>query len=393
QRIFGSILAVTVALMLVALFSQDRWLFILCMSLWLAFCTYMTGGARNNYFWLCAGFIASIIAMNAVPDPDHAFSLATSRLLETGLGIASYSLVAALLWPARREEPAPAADGVSTFFPDTERLEMALRVFILYWIAFLAVVYIPDFPRGLGFLTLFGALAMIKASTPQLPVTSLYRPVFTAILVSALLYMLLMPRLEGFSQLGLLIFVYATLACYVYHLPQHALDRIFALIIFGALAAISNDQAYTFTQVASVALQFLCILLLLVIADYLPVPTDARHTVLRMLARFQRSADALVGEQPAGSLDWLQRWRAARDRYEMATLPDKISPWLERVKPTLDEAAAAELDSLHGAMVEVRDAFDLASPQAERPATGAALQKFSSTCAMMGLAAWREPRF
>jgi hypothetical protein len=205
--------------------------------------------------------------------------------------------------------------------------------------------------------------------------------------------MLLMPRLEGFSQLGLLIFVYATLACFVYHLPQHALDRIFALIIFGALAAISNDQAYTFTQVASVALQFLCILLLLVIADYLPVPTDARHTVLRMLARFQRSADALVGEQPAGSLDWLQRWRAARDRYEMATLPDKISPWLERVKPTLDEAAAAELDSLHGAMVEVRDAFDLASPQAERPATGAALQKFSSTCAMMGLAAWREPRF
>ena len=394
QRILGSILAATVALVLVALFSQERWFFILCMSLWLAFCTYMTGGARNSYFWLCAGFVASIIAMNAVPDPVHAFSLAVSRLLETGLGIASYTVVAAFMWPARREAASP-EDAATTrfFFPDPERLEMALRVFILYWTGFLAVVYIPDFPGGLAFLTLFGALAMIKASTPQLPVSSLYRPVFTAILASALIYMLLMPRLEGFSQLGLLIFGYATAACYYFHAPRHALDRVFALVVFAALTGISNEQAYTFTAVASVTLQFLCILLLLVIADYLPVQTDPRHTVLRMLARFERSARALAGEQPAATPGWLQRWQAARDRHEVATLPGKIAPWLERVKPGLDEAALAELESLHTAMGEVRDALaqDAAPEQSSVPRS--ALENFAGTCAMMDFDAWREPRF
>ena len=38
-RIFGTLVAVVVALTIIALFPQDRWLFTLLLSVWVGFCT------------------------------------------------------------------------------------------------------------------------------------------------------------------------------------------------------------------------------------------------------------------------------------------------------------------------------------------------------------------
>ena len=99
-RMFGTLLAVLVSLTLIALFAQQRWAFILCLSAFAGFCCYMMSGSKRAYFWQVAGFVVVIICMDAGPDPINAFNTAILRAEETGLGILVYSLVAIFLWPS-----------------------------------------------------------------------------------------------------------------------------------------------------------------------------------------------------------------------------------------------------------------------------------------------------
>jgi uncharacterized membrane protein YccC len=99
MRMFGTLIAVVVALMLIALFPQDRWLFMLFLSIYMGFCTYLMTGPKRQYFWNVCGFVCVIICMGSGPDPVNAFETAILRAEETGLGILVYSLVAILLWP------------------------------------------------------------------------------------------------------------------------------------------------------------------------------------------------------------------------------------------------------------------------------------------------------
>ena len=98
-RMLGTLVGAGVALTLIALFSQERWLFILFLSVWLGFCTYWMGGKKHQYFWHVCGFVCVIICMDAGPNSADAFNIAVLRTQETGLGILVYSLIALLLWP------------------------------------------------------------------------------------------------------------------------------------------------------------------------------------------------------------------------------------------------------------------------------------------------------
>lgn len=98
MRLLGTVVAGIASLILIALFPQDRWLFIFALSLYIGFCTYMMGAAKYQYFWFVCGYVCIIVALEAGPNPVNAFHLATLRAQETGLGILVYSVVTALLW-------------------------------------------------------------------------------------------------------------------------------------------------------------------------------------------------------------------------------------------------------------------------------------------------------
>ena len=98
-RMFGTVVAAVVALVLLALFPQDRWLFILALSAYVGFCTYMMGGKKNSYFWNVCGFVCVIICLEAGADASQAFTLAVLRAQQTCLGILIYSLISIFLWP------------------------------------------------------------------------------------------------------------------------------------------------------------------------------------------------------------------------------------------------------------------------------------------------------
>ena len=98
-RMLGTFLAVAVAFLLIALFPQARWIFMVALSLWLGLCTYMALGSQHSYFWRVGGFVSAIICVSAVTASTGAFEIGMLRAQQTGLGILVYSLVALLIWP------------------------------------------------------------------------------------------------------------------------------------------------------------------------------------------------------------------------------------------------------------------------------------------------------
>jgi len=98
-RMLGTLVAVLAALTLLALFPQQRWMFMLVLSLYVGFCTYMVTGKRYQYFWFVSAFVCMIIAFESGTQSQQAFNIAMLRAQETGLGILVYSLITVFLWP------------------------------------------------------------------------------------------------------------------------------------------------------------------------------------------------------------------------------------------------------------------------------------------------------
>jgi uncharacterized membrane protein YccC len=98
-RVFGTLFGAVVALALLAMFPQDRWAFLIAMSLFIAFCSYMMGGTTRWYFWFMAGITVPIVTVTGEPDAVNNFTRAVMRTQQTTLGIVVYSLVSVLVWP------------------------------------------------------------------------------------------------------------------------------------------------------------------------------------------------------------------------------------------------------------------------------------------------------
>ncbi len=100
-RIIGTLLGLTVMVALIALFNQERVLFMLCLAIWIGLCT--AGAARyrdfRGYACVLAGYTAVMIGLPATSHPDDAFMLALWRVLEISLGILCTGLVNGLILP------------------------------------------------------------------------------------------------------------------------------------------------------------------------------------------------------------------------------------------------------------------------------------------------------
>ena len=98
-RISGTLVAGVAALTLIALFSQERWWFMIALSVYVGVCTYMMMGKKNPYFYQVCAFVCVIICFDGAGDPVNSFQTAVTRIQETGMGIMVYSLVIVFLWP------------------------------------------------------------------------------------------------------------------------------------------------------------------------------------------------------------------------------------------------------------------------------------------------------
>ena len=560
-RMLGTLVAVAAALTIIALFPQDRWLFVLLLSIWAGFCTYMMGGGRHEYFWLVSGFVAVIISVQASSNSVDAFDIAILRAQETGLGILVYSLVAVLLWPSNsragfnhsaqslastqhrlyktylrlmngegnaaeaqplkteavreqtrfsqllaaaetdsyqiwelrrqwrryqrqavdlaetlerwRESSSdvrdldlqlllpnlaafdaeidgrfaqlermlanqapeqrprvmdltlneteartlshfhqaalavncsrlqhlerltfslfdslsdikgygqpiavtePPSSATSGALLDPDRLASVVRIMVIVWLSFLGVVYVTDIPGGVGIMNFSIPFGMIMATSPQMPVKTLFVPPFVSILAAGILYIFVMPQLSSFFGLGPMLFMVTFAICYLFAAPKQALGRVFGLVMFVVVTSIDNQQTYSFLTMANTALMFPLVFLILMVSAYFPFDLRSESTFLRLLRRFFRSGDYLMSTMrwdPQRSQTRPDRRRKAFHKHQLESLPQKLGAWapyidakvLSGTSPDQIQALVTAVQSLTYRMQELLEAR--ANPHAE----------------------------
>ena len=105
-RAIGTLAGSAFALVLVAMFPQQRVLFLGTLALWVALCA---GGAtlyRNfmSYGFVLAGYSAAIVVLPAITNPLLVFDSAAMRVSEVLLGIVVAGVVSDAVWPERLRE-------------------------------------------------------------------------------------------------------------------------------------------------------------------------------------------------------------------------------------------------------------------------------------------------
>lgn len=105
-RLCGTLVGTIMSVLVMALFAQTPWLFLLVLATWLGICTAASTLLRSawSYAFVLAGYTVVIIALPAISNPLNVFDQAVSRCTEISLGIACATLASALLWPQRVEQ-------------------------------------------------------------------------------------------------------------------------------------------------------------------------------------------------------------------------------------------------------------------------------------------------
>jgi len=230
-----------------------------------------------------------------------------------------------------REQPTAPREEV--FHPglalDPDRFAGVIRVIAGLWLAFLIWVYI-DPPGHSGFVVLTASMGLAFARSPQLRVSTVFLPVTLSCLFAGGLYLLVMPHLAGYMQLGTMIFVATFGIAYLLSEPRQALSRNMALVYFPVITSINNQQTYSFGQVANTTLESVLIIALLVVTWYIPYNRQPEKMFLRMLRRFFRQAGFLVSPptlslgQTTGAAKW---WERLRSRNDLLAIPNQLGTW------------------------------------------------------------------
>ncbi len=221
------------------------------------------------------------------------------------------------------------------FSLDRDHLDEALRVAASVWLMFLAIVYIPDVPAGLGALGIATRLALADTAMPTFSLTHLLGPVVAAMAGAFPFYILLMPQLSGFPELALAVSVVVFAIVYIFHEPRQALLRTIFAYLFFTLISVTNEQTYNFMHYATTATMWLVILSILAVTEYFPVSHQPDRVFLRLLNRFFRSCEFLLrlGRVPKQEYSLMQRWKTRFHAYEVVTLPAKLAQWGRSLPP------------------------------------------------------------
>jgi len=215
------------------------------------------------------------------------------------------------------------------FSLDRDNLDEALRVAVSIWLMFLAIVYIPGVPAGLGALGIATRFAFADSAMPSFSLSNLFVPAMAAMTGGFPFYVLLMPQLSSFPELAVAVSFVIFAIVFIFHEPRQALLRTLFAYLFFSLVSVTNEQTYSFMHYATTVTMWLVVLTVLSIAEYFPVSHQPDHVFMRLLNRFFRSCEFLLqlGRTPKHEYSPMQRLRVRFHTYEVVTLPAKLAQW------------------------------------------------------------------
>ncbi len=217
------------------------------------------------------------------------------------------------------------------FVFDLDRLRGAGYIVALICVNYFLWIYVD--PPGHQSLWSMGVIiGLVAVQAPHIRIgPALLKAVLIYMPVAALIYILVMPALSGYTELGIVIFAYVFWAQYGLTNPMAILA---AMLGFMNMMLISNAQTYSFVSVA-IGYLFLIICLMLVIGgSYLLGSPRPEKMFMGLVRRYFHSASFILrfmanaGQMRPGPLT---RYRMAFHRREITTLPEKMGRWSSQI--------------------------------------------------------------
>ncbi|MDJ0610954.1 MAG: FUSC family protein [Kiloniellales bacterium] len=288
----------------------------------------------------------------------------TRGLFETIRAIESSDVV------TRAPRPAREAGGLVI---DPDRVTAVLRVVATQWVAFLIWVYV-DPPGHSAFVEQVIIYALVFVMLRQVSPTMMLLPFMLGTAFTGFLYVLVMPQLSGYTELGLMIFSVTAGIYYLFSEPRQALAKIGAIVPFVVLISVHNQQTYSFASYANSAAMIMLSIVLNIIMAYVPFSPRPEKVFLRLFGRFFRQVDFLLAQI---AIDWEKtagasgRLKATLYKNDLIELSRKLAAHAKQIDSRSfpdnpPEKVQALVDSIGAVAFRVKELLDARkAPQAE----------------------------
>ena len=323
-RVFGTVIGAILGMVLIALFPQDRMLYLISMSLLLSLITYLYYAYQGDStaFMLSAVMIMVIFLQG----PQNAFLYGMDRTYMTLFGIVVYTVVGVFLWPqkATKDTINDAPKGRMFIWLEPEYFKATLQLFVIFWAS---VAYWMYFNPPGGFLvvmlaTLIGLLTTFSPLKPGILVI-----LFSFGFVFATLsYVFILPNLVYGWQLALFIFSYTFIAFY---LINQKLTIFFLLGMF--VLGIGNEMNYNFAVFLNILLAFYMFLIILMFFHNFPFSSRPEHLFSLMRERFFMHSLALEKLYLKERLSWFEKIFKIYHMQHLKTTTQKMQLWGSKV--------------------------------------------------------------
>lgn len=353
MRVIGTVIGAVIGMGLIAVFPQDRLLYLLMLSICVSIPLYLVRAYKGDpsIFMLTAMTMMMVFQEGEV---DSVFLFGLDKTYMTIFAIIVYSMVGIFLWndktketqsktnidPYREEKnyfeeeqkeinisnyalskllkipkQAEILDNPKAFiWGDIEHLKGVLVTFIIFWVATYFWITLNPF-GGFMLVALATGLSVLTTFTPVAP--SKLMIVFTLSFVFAILmYVGVLPHLRYAWELGLFIFFYSFIAFYFIN-PKISIFFLLGLFTLG----INNVMQYEFSFFLLILLLFYLFLILLNFFYYIPFSTKPEVLFVQIKNRFFSYASCL-SENKKGSK--IQKYYS---RTQLLHSVDKMELW------------------------------------------------------------------
>lgn len=325
-RIIGTVVGAIIGLTLIALFPQDRLIYLTLLSLCVGVIIYLYYAHQGDSTVYM--LTAMVMMMVFISGPENAFLYGVDRTLMTIFGIVVYTIVQVYIWPVKKADiDEKSLDSKKKFnfvwlYP--EHIKATLQLLFVFW-STTAFWILFNPPGGFLLVTLATLLGLFTTFNPL-------KPIILVILLSigfffaTISYVFILPNLVYGWELGLFIFFYTFVAFYF----VKAKASIFFLVGMFLLG-IDNTMSYNFDIFLNILLVFYMFLIILMFFRNFPFSSKPEHLFVKAKDNFLRHAKAITLLEKKSKRSYLQNIELAYHQQNLFLSSANLKLWGSKI--------------------------------------------------------------
>jgi len=324
-RVVGTVIGATIGIILIALFPQERMIYLISMSLLVSLISYLYYAYQgDSTAFLLSAMMIMMLFLNG---PEQAFLYGVDRTYMTLFGILVYTVVGVFLWPvqADKETINDAPKGRIFVWLDPEYFKATLQLFCVFWASVAFWIYFNP-PTGFMVVMLASLLGLLTAFSPLKP--SILVILFTLGFFFAIFaYVFVLPNLVYGWQLALFIFIYTFVAFYVIN-PKMTIFFLLGMFTLG----IDNEMSYNFDVFLLILLTFYMFLIILMLFYHFPFSSQPEHLYSLMKERFIKHSEALLTfDKEEKKMSFLEKFQKLYHKEHLKISITKMQVWGSKI--------------------------------------------------------------